>query len=29
MTRPTHGDFGDFPARLALEDVANSRPPGF
>ena len=28
MTRPTHGDFGDFPARLALEDAANSRPPG-
>ena len=29
MTRPTHGDFGDLPARLALEDAANSRPPPF
>jgi hypothetical protein len=29
MPRPTHGDFGDFPARLGLEDAASSRPPGF
>jgi hypothetical protein len=28
MTRPTHGDFGDFPARLALEDAASSCLPG-
>jgi hypothetical protein len=26
MTRPTHGDFGDFPTRLALKDAANSSP---